>query len=195
MAASGDVSLAFLNSDMPSSELILAEPLTALKRYLLEQPGEHARTVMGYDAAPKHGASYGTILLTGKPWRQALASSKLSLYLKKSASQTKHGIVAVYDDILAVGEGPVVAAVMEFIQRTWTTTKFSGFITRGPEEALTHDGSFTMPRVQELTFIGLQIGFDEGQQVVLHQRRWILSELHKRGWVHLCRTQVCRRLS
>ncbi|CAE7198318.1 unnamed protein product [Symbiodinium pilosum] len=27
--------------------------------YLLEQPGEHARTVMGYDAAPKHGASYG----------------------------------------------------------------------------------------------------------------------------------------
>ena len=48
---------------------------------------------------------------------------------------------------------------MAFIQSTWTT-KFSGFITRGNEETISH-GNCTMSRVQELTFIGLQISFDD----------------------------------
>ena len=77
----------------------------------------------------------------------------------------------------------MVAAFMSLIQKTWTT-KFSGFITRGKEQTIYH-GDFKMSRVSELTFIGLQIKFDDRQNVVFHQRRWILSELHKRGWTHL----------
>ena len=104
------------------------------------------------------------------------------------ADQKIIGAVATYvDDILAVGEAPAVAAFMAFIKSTWST-KFSGFITRGIEESISH-GDFTMSRIPELTFIGLQISFDDEQQVVFHQRRWILSELHKRGWVHLTGTQ------
>ena len=70
---------------------------------------------------------------------------------------------------------------MAFIQSTWTT-KFSGFITGGNEETISH-GNCTMSRVQELTFIGLQIRFHDQRQVV-----WVLRGLHKRGWVHLCGT-------
>ena len=55
-AASGDVSLAFLNSDTPSSELILAEPLTALKRLGLVPPGTVWRArkhIYGLRRSPK----------------------------------------------------------------------------------------------------------------------------------------------
>ena len=40
-------------------------------------------------------------------------------------------------------------------------------------------------RVQELTFIGLQIQLEADGAVKLHQKRWVLSELHQRNWTHL----------
>ena len=92
----------------------------------------------------------------------------------------------MWTTFFAIGEAPVVAAFLAFIQNT-RTTKFSGFISRGKETAISH-GNFEISRVPELTFIGLQIKFDDQNRVVFHQRRWVLNELHKRGWTHLCGT-------
>ena len=69
VAASGDFSLAFLNSDMPSSELILAEPLTALRRLRLVPPGKvwRARThIYGLRRSPKAWGQLRDSTLNGK---------------------------------------------------------------------------------------------------------------------------------
>ena len=84
--------------------------------------------------------------------------------------------------MFAVGEPSVVGAIMGLIARTWDT-KFSGFISRGEEQSLDCGDGLTLKCVDELSFIGLQIRF-KGAAVAFHQRRWILTELHKRGWLH-----------
>ena len=85
--------------------------------------------------------------------------------LCERANQTIHAVVAVFvDDILAVGEPSVVAAFMSLVHEIWSA-KFTGFITRGSEDTISH-GDFTMSRVSELNFIGLQIRLDDQQKVV-----------------------------
>ena len=75
---------------------------------------------------------------------------------------------------------------LAFAQETWTT-KLCGFIRRGNEKTISH-GKLSLSRVSELRFIGLQVSFDKQRQVAFKQRRWILSELHTRGWVDLTGT-------
>ena len=114
-----------------------------------------------------------------------LVSDEEGLFvLRDCRSQEMVGIAAVYvDDVLVVGQASSVTAFMEFVGATWNT-KFSGFISRaGPEEL--GKGDFSLKRVQELTFIGLQIQFGADDEVKFHQKRWILNELHQRNWVHL----------
>ena len=91
------------------------------------------------------------------------------------------------DDLCVVGKPRVVAVFMSFVNDTWTT-KFAGFMTRGSEQTLSH-GSFVLQRVDEITFIGLQICFDQDGHVKYHQQRWILNELPKRNWIHLVGSQ------
>ena len=198
IAAGGDISLAFLNSDMDPSELVLLEPPSVLKRLGLVKPGTVWRArkhIYGLRRSPKAWGQLRDTTINGKLLKTKSGSLEVKLVpdedglfiLVDQKSQQVIGIVAMYvDDIFAVGEAPAVAAFMSFIQDTWST-KFSGFITRGNEQALTH-GEFTMERVPELTFIGLQVSFDEQKQVVFNQRRWILNELYKRGWVHMTGT-------
>ena len=104
--------------------------------------------------------------------------------LRDSGSQEVIGIAAVYvDDVLVVGQASAVTAFMDFVAATWNT-KLSGFISRtGPDEL--RKGDFSLKRVQELTFIGLQIQFEADGAVKFHQKRWVLSELHQRNWIHL----------
>ena len=56
VGASGDVSLAFLNSDMPPSQIVLLEPPSALKRLGLVPPGiiwEARKHIYGLKRNPK----------------------------------------------------------------------------------------------------------------------------------------------
>ena len=198
IGASGDVSLAFLNSSMDPSEIVLLEPPAILKRLKLVEAGTIWRArkhIYGLRRSPKAWSNLRDVTInkqvldtsSGKVDVKLVPDEDGLFVLVSKASQKIVGIAATYvDDIFAVGEPSVVAAFMSFIQKTWTT-KFSGFITRGDEQVLSH-GDFKLSRVPELTFIGLQIKFDDQQKAVFHQRRWILSELHKRGWTHLCGT-------
>ena len=183
---------------MDPSEIVLLEPPAILKRLGLVEAGTIWRArkhIYGLRRSPKAWSNLRDVTInkqvldtsSGKVDVKLVPEEEGLFVLVSRASQEIVGIAATYvDDIFAVGEPSVVAAFMSFIQKTWTT-KFSGFITRGDEQATSH-GDFKMSRVPELTFIGLQIKFDDQQKVVFHQRRWILSELHKRGWTHLCGT-------
>ena len=188
IGASGDVSLAFLNSSMDPSEIVLLEPPAILKRLGLVKAGTIWRArkhIYGLRRSPKAWGNLRDATIdkqvlntsSGKVDVKLVPEEEGLFVLVSRASQKIIGIAATYvDDIFAVGEPSVVAAFTPFIQKTWTT-KFSGFITRGHEQTISH-GDFKMSRVSELTFIGLQIKFDDRRNVVFHQRRWILSELH-----------------
>ena len=125
------------------------------------------------------------LVYDGRSFFAELVSDEEGLFvLRDSGSQEVIGIAAVcVDDVLVVGQASAVTAFMDFVAATWNT-KFSGFISRtGPDEL--RKGDFSLQRVQELTFIGLQIQFEADGTVKFHQKRWVLSELHQRNWIHL----------
>ena len=140
IGASGDVSLAFLNSDMPISEIVLLEPPSALKRLGLVPPGTIWRArkhIYGLRRSPKAWGNLRDSTIDKKVLETDAGKIEVKLVpdeeglfiLLNIADQRIIGVVATYvDDILAVGEAPAVAAFMAFIKSTWST-KFSGFIT------------------------------------------------------------------
>ena len=195
VAASGDVSLAFLNSKLDDDDIVLLEPPSALRRLGLVKPKVLWRArkhIYGLRRSPRAWSQLRDDTIDGKEiacdegsFVAELVSDEEGLFvLRDCHSQEVVGIAAVYvDDVLVVGQASSVTAFMEFVGATWNT-KFSGFISRaGPEEL--RKGDFSLKRVQELTFIGLQIQFGADDEVKFHQKRWILNELHQRNWVHL----------
>ncbi|OLP84290.1 Copia protein [Symbiodinium microadriaticum] len=195
VAASGDVSLAFLNSKLDDDDIVLLEPPSALRRLGLVKPKVLWRArkhIYGLRRSPRAWSQLRDDTIDGKEiacdegsFVAELVSDEEGLFvLRDCRSQEVVGIAAVYvDDVLVVGQASSVTAFMEFVGATWNT-KFSGFISRaGPEEL--RKGDFSLKRVQELTFIGLQIQFGADGEVKFHQKRWILNELHQRNWVHL----------
>ena len=193
IGASGDVSLAFLNSALPDNEIVLLEPPGILRRLGLVKPGTLWRVrkhIYGLRRSPRAWSQLRDATLNGKVISTGgeqiiltLVDDREGLLVVKDAKGRIRAIVAVYvDDVFAVGEPSVVGAIMGLIARTWDT-KFSSFISRGEEQSLDCGDGLTLKRVDELSFIGLQIRF-KGAAVAFHQRRWVLTELHKRGWLH-----------
>ena len=195
VAASGDVSLAFLNSKLDDDDIVLLEPPSTLKRLGLVKPNVLWRArkhIYGLRRSPRAWSKLRDDTINGKEvaydggsFVAELVSDEEGLFvLRDCHSQEVRGIAAVYvDDVLVVGQASAVTAFMDFAEATWNT-KLSGFISRtGPDEL--RKGDFSLKRVQELTFIGLQIQFEADGTVKFHQKRWVLSELHQRNWIHL----------
>ena len=180
---------------MDDDDIVLLEPPSTLKRLGLVKPNVLWRArehIYGLRRSPRARSKLRDDTINGKEvaydggsFVAELVSDEEGLFvLRDCCSQEVISIAAVYvDDALVVGQASAVTAFMNFVAATWNT-KLSGFISRaGPDEL--RKGGFSLKRVQELTFIGLQIQFEADGAVKLHQKRWVLSELHQRNWTHL----------
>ncbi|CAE7437070.1 RE1 [Symbiodinium sp. CCMP2592] len=195
VGANGDVSMAFLNTELEPSEIVLLEPPSALKKLGLVAPRtiwRARRYIYGLRRSPKKWARLRDDTMHGKSLKYdgnrelviSLVDEQEGIFhIRDSASQELVALCAMYvDDIWCIGLPSAVTAILGFVSGTWET-KLGGFISRDPSVTISVNGE-ALPRLDEITFIGQQFRF-EGDEVVISQRCWLLNELAKRNWLHL----------
>ena len=196
----GDVSAAFLNTPLGGNELILLEPPGILKKLgLLASDTVYApvRAIYGLKRSPADWSKHRDEVIAKAKLKnhkgQDISCIRVSDGVWKLVCQDKLvGIATMYvDDCLVVGQASVVEAFLSYVCSQWRT-KLQGFLARDLGTTLSCQG-VSMSRKTSLTFLGLEISFHEGG-VQLSQRRWILQEINRRGWIHLRGTQALPQL-
>ena len=195
VGANGDVSMAFLNTELEPAEIVLLEPPSALKKLGLVAPRtiwRARRYIYGLRRSPKKWARLRDDTMHGKSLKYdgnrelviSLVDEQEGLFnIRDSESQEVVALCAMYvDDIWCIGLPSAVTAILDFVSGTWET-KLGGFISRDPSITISVNGE-ALSRLDEITFIGQQFRFLDNE-VVINQRCWLLNEIAKRNWLHL----------
>ncbi|CAE7720322.1 unnamed protein product [Symbiodinium sp. CCMP2592] len=198
----GDISAAFLNTFLGGKDLVILEPPAVLKRLgLIAEDVQYVpiRAIYGLRRSPldwsrdRDGKISGKVL-TDDQGRQihCVPIAHQDGLWKLLCGDTLVGLVAMYvDDCLVTGERSAVEAFLQFVSAEWRT-KIQGFIARQTDVQVKCNDE-QVAQKQALNFLGVEISF-EGDKIVIQQRRWILQELNRRGWVHMKGSQSLPQL-
>ncbi|CAE7300743.1 RE1 [Symbiodinium sp. CCMP2592] len=197
-----DVSCAFLNSKLPVEERVLLRPPNSLIKLGFFKPGTLLaahRSVYGLRRGPvdwqdERQDKQAKVELPPAegdelPALEIVETSCQGLYtVREVESRIIRAICAMFvDDGFCVGEREALLRYAEHVDKCWKT-KFQGILSRLKDRSPAIRGSLSIPMIEEITFIGVQVTFQAGL-VATSQRKWLLQELDRRGLTHLAGVQ------